>query len=64
MTELCIGYCDPTNEGKHPHPEWPADLICDECFLGAWEEWLQERLAVAIDAIGEKETKQIIEDFL
>ena len=64
MSEPCIGYCDPTGVGKHPHPDWPADKICDECFLGTWEEWLQERLAIAIDAIGEKETKLIVEEYL
>lgn len=64
MSEPCIGYCDPTGEGKHSHPDWPADKICDECLIGVYEEYLEHRLAVAIEAIGEEKVKEIVNGIL
>ncbi len=63
-TEPCIGYCDPTGVGKHPHPEWPADKICDECFEVEWRDWIENRLDEAVAAIGEEKTKEFTQEIL
>lgn len=64
MSEPCIGYCDPTNEGTLPHPEWPADMMCKECAVGAYEEHLEEEIAIAMSVIGEEATMDILKGLI
>lgn len=62
--EPCIGYCDPTGVGKHPHPDWPADKLCDECFLVEWEGHIEQTVGEWLQLIGESDLKKILEQVL